>query len=56
MLKKNDFSIDLSKATIYKYTIKFSVEETSTKIKKFLASARANASSMAVTLRSCFQT
>ncbi len=37
-LKTNDFPLDLTKATIYKYTIKFSMEKISTTDKKFLAS------------------
>ncbi|ERF74926.1 hypothetical protein EPUS_05134 [Endocarpon pusillum Z07020] len=38
LLKTNDFPIELKKATIYKYTIKFSTESISAADKKFLAS------------------
>ncbi len=38
LLKTNDFPIELDKATIYQYTIKFSTESISPTEKKFLAS------------------
>ena len=38
LLKTNDFPIELTKAMIYKYTIKFSTESISAADKKFLAS------------------